>query len=337
MLSYAWRGSKGSGKKTALLKFLRDIYGTIHKDSSIFRNDFLLQTGTWIMNKNGTSITRDNCVGVGIASLSSRELSSNNEEQSSQTQSQIQNFQGAGGDDDDELEGKRIPYEFSQIHLGFDVARMSMSDKIFLNSILQRWTGQDDLTLTTTTLPTRYLVLYHAHLLTDESILQIQETLEKFDNFGVLMTTELPICSRLSDHVFEIPVPGYDRLFEEYRKKWEPTATEDCWLTFFRMTLDKWTTTNSYKSIFEIREWVYTCLQRNLRWTDMIYYWILVLEEITWLSKEERSKLWFYLANIESGGGWNLIPSYRIPIFWESVHAEFAEKARQFRENKKGD
>lgn len=310
MFSYAWRGPKGSGKRTALLEFLKEI--SIKKGAvNNIEGEFTVSTGIWIMGKNGLSVTREGSGGGG-------------EEQ-----------QGAGGDEDDELEGKKIPYEYSHIHIGFDVARMSMSDKIFLGSILTRWTGQDDLTLTNSTLPTRYLVLYHAHLLADESILQIQETLEKYDNFGVLMTTELPICNRLSDHVFEIPVAGPDRLFEEYKAKWEPDAKEDCWLTLFRAAFDKWTSMNSYSVIYEIREWIYICLQRNLRWTDIIYYWMEVVNEITWLLPDEKKELWLYLAMIESGGGWNLIPSYRIPIFWEQNYAEFATKARNFRLNKK--
>ena len=214
---------------------------------------------------------------------------------------------------------------------------MSMSDKIFLNSILQRWTGQDDVTLINTVLPTRYLVLYHAHLLSDESILQIQETLEKYNNFGVLMTTELPICNRLSDHVLEIPVAGRDLLFEEYRTRWEPDAKEDCWLTYFRQCFNKWSQLDSFQSITEIREWIYVCLQRNLRWTDILYYWIHIINETEWLNNYQKKKLWLYLASIESGGGWYLIPSYRIPIFWESVHIKFADMIREFRLNKKED
>lgn len=315
MFSYAWRGPKGSGKRTILLEFLKRIATKVQTDSV-----FSVSSGTWIMSKNGSSTTRDGGGGGGAATMTTG------------TDERL----GAGGDDDDELEGKRIPYEYSQIHLGFDVARMSMSDKIFLNSILQRWTGQDDLTLTNTVISTRYLVLYHAHLLSDESILQIQETLEKYDNFGVLLTTELPICNRLSDHVLEIPVAGSDKLFEEYRRRWEPDAKEDCWLTYFRQCFNKWISLDSFQAITEIREWIYVCLQRNLRWTDIIYYWIQVIDEIQWLDSTEKKELWLYLAFIESGGGWHLIPSYRIPIFWESVHVGFIDKAREFRTNKKG-
>ena len=93
------------------------------------------------------------------------------------------NKQSSGGGDpdeeDEEASGKSIPYEESNLHLGFDVARMSMSDKVFLQSILTRWTGQQDVCLMSSVIQTRYLVLYHAHFLTDESVLQTQIILSR--------------------------------------------------------------------------------------------------------------------------------------------------------------
>ena len=115
-------------------------------------------------------------------------------------------------EEDDDVAGKCIPYEESALHMGFDVARMSMSDKLFTQSILTRWTGQQDVCLVSSTIHMRYLVLYHAHYLTDESVLQLQECLEQYNNFAILLTTELPLRGRLRDTCFEIPVGGEDRL-----------------------------------------------------------------------------------------------------------------------------
>jgi hypothetical protein len=315
MLSYAWRGSKGSGKRTALIQFLQKSYKIGKEAGKEAANGKLeIHTGIWIMNKNGDSVTRNSSDDTAFGGGG-----------------------GGGGGGEEEPEGKKIPYEYSKIHLGFDVARMSMSDKIFLSSILQRWTGQKDLTLANTNLQARYLVLYHAHLLTDESILLIQETLEKYDNFSILMTTELPVCNRLADYCFEIPVAGDDKLFKLYKETWDPSATEDCWLTYFRQTFERWSTANSYQVITEIREWIYVCLQRNLRWTDVLQYWIEVVDEVAWLTREDKKVLWKFLANIESGGGWYLIPSYRIPVFWEKVHSDFAQLCRKIRQSKKID
>jgi hypothetical protein len=121
-------------------------------------------------------------------------------------------------EDDDDATGKSIPYEESQLHLGFDVARMSMSDKVFLQSILSRWTGQQDVCLMSSSIQARYLVLYHAHFLTDESVLQLQECLEQYPHFAILLTTEFPLSPRLRDFCFEIPVTGDDMLLANYTK-----------------------------------------------------------------------------------------------------------------------
>jgi hypothetical protein len=82
---------------------------------------------------------------------------------------------GDPDDDDDDTTGKSIPYEESALHLGYDTATMSMSDKVFLQSILTRWTGQQDIFLMTSQIQTRYLVSYHAHILWAESVLHLQE------------------------------------------------------------------------------------------------------------------------------------------------------------------
>ena len=128
---------------------------------------------------------------------------------------------GSADPDEEDEEGgtsKTIPYEESAIHMGFDVARMSMSDKIFLQSILTRWTGQQDVTLqgSGSALSMRYLVLYHAHYLTDESTLQLQEALEQSPAFAILLTTEVPVCPRLRDMCMEIPVGEKPARTREY-------------------------------------------------------------------------------------------------------------------------
>jgi hypothetical protein len=235
-------------------------------------------------------------------------------------------------DEDDDPTGKSIPYEESAIHLGFDTATMSMSDKVFLQSILTRWTGQQDLFLMNSIIHTRYLVLYHANLLTDESVLQLQECLEQYPSFSILLTTEFPICSRLRDFCLEIPVVGKDYLLENYTKT-AGLCSEDVWLLFFHQTLEKWsswTSSNALK-IADIRNWIYLCLQRNLRWTDVIMYWIQVIYETDWLTRPMRARLLEILWNAESSAGWILVPSYRIPILWEHVHLQLACTFYQFR------
>jgi hypothetical protein len=246
------------------------------------------------------------------------------------------NKQSSGGGDpdeeDDEASGKSIPYEESNLHLGFDVARMSMSDKVFLQSILTRWTGQQDVCLVSSLIQTRYLVLYHAHFLTDESVLQLQECLEQYPTFAILLTTEVPLCSRLRDFCLEIPVVGDDMLLANYTKKIKVTE-KDVWLSFFKKTIDDWSADWGQAKIADIRNWIYICLQRNLRWTDVIMYWIEAIYETEWITPNMRAKLLETLWQAESSSGWVLVTSYRIPILWEHVHLKLAHQLYRFKNN----
>ena len=241
--------------------------------------------------------------------------------------------------------------------MGFDVARMSMSDKIFLQSILTRWTGQQDVTLqgSGSALSMRYLVLYHAHYLTDESTLQLQEALEQSPAFAILLTTEVPVCPRLRDMCMEIPVgnlptPGNtppplrgggslvlhtkgegvtnsrlptDRLLANYVAKVH-LPPEDVWALFFQQTMETWSTSWSPGRVQEVRNWIYLCLQRNLRWTDVIRYWISTVFLSPWITPDMRKRILKVLWRAESGSGWVLVTSYRIPILWETVHLQLA-------------
>jgi hypothetical protein len=282
--SYAWRGTRGVGKRTQLLDFLKV---QAHKSGY----NFQIKLGTWYLNKQSP----------------------------------------AGGDpdeDDEEGTGKSIPFEESPIHLGFDVARMSMSDKVFLQSILTRWTGQNDVCLMGSNIKTRYLVLYHAHFLTDESVLQLQECLEQYPTFAILLTTELPVCSRLRDFCMEIPVTTSieqsDLLLDIYTKE-KGLPQKDVWLEFFKKTINDWSSSWDIQKVADIRNWIYICLQRNLRWTDVIMYWIEAIYETEWITPNVRHKLLDILWEAESSAGWVLLTSYRIPILWEHVHLKLAK------------
>jgi hypothetical protein len=286
--SYAWRGFRGVGKRTQLLKFLESHANNIGVP-------FEIKMGTWFLNKQS-------CNG------------------------------GDPDEEDEEASGKSIPYEESNLHLGFDVARMSMSDKVFLQSILTRWTGQQDVCLVSSAIKTRYLVLYHVHFLTDESILQLQECLEQYPTFAILVTTELPLCGRLRDFCFEIPVGGSDKLLENYTKKMQITE-KDVWLEFFKKTINDWSADWGPNKISDVRNWIYICLQRNLRWTDVITYWIEAIYLTEWITPSMRCKLLEILWNAESGSGYVLVTSYRIPILWEHVNLKLAHQLYKYKCN----
>jgi hypothetical protein len=284
--SYAWRGARGSGKRTQLLQFLE-------RQAEKSMIPFEMKHSTWYLNKptsGGASAADDD-------------------------------------DDGDELSGKSIPYEESALHLGYDCARMSMSDKVFLQSILSRWTGQQDVCLLGAAhLSTRYLVLYHAQYLTDESVLQLQECLEQYPSFAILLTTELPVCSRLRDFCFEIPVAAKeDHLLSAYTECHFLTRN-DVWLHYFEEAMERWSTTETSDCIVNVRQWIYSCLQRNLRWTDVIMYWIQTTYRASWMTPAIRAEILKTLWNAESGSGWVLVTSYRIPILWEHVHLQLARQ-----------
>ena len=286
--SYAWRGPRGIGKRTQLLKFL-------DKQASKIGVSFEVKMGTWFLNKQPTG----------------------------------------GGDpdeEDEEASGKSIPYEESNLHLGFDVARMSMSDKTFLQSILSRWTGQQDVCLMSSLIQTRYLVLYHAHFLTDESVLQLQECLEQYPSFAILLTTALPLSGRLRDFCFEIPTAGDDMLLAGYTKR-ANLQENDVWLEYFKKTINEWSTNWGATKITDVQNWIYTCLQRNLRWADVIMYWIEAIYETEWITPRMRKKLLEILWQAESGSGWVLVTSYRNPILWEHVHLKLAHELYRCRQS----
>jgi hypothetical protein len=80
-----------------------------------------------------------------------------------------------------------------------------------------------------------------------------------------------------------------------------------------------------------VRNWIYICLQRNLRWTDVIMYWIEAIYSTDWITPNMRSKLLEILWKAESGSGWVLVTSYRIPILWEHVHLKLAHEFYKLR------
>ena len=239
---------------------------------------------------------------------------------------------GGDPDDDDESTGKSIMYEKSALHLGFDVELASMSDKLTVSSFLSHWTGKNDLTLIGHDIQTRYLVLYHAHFLSDESVLQLQECLEQYPSFAILMTTDFPLCGRLRDHCFEIPVAGPDYLLANYTKRANLTE-KDVWMESFKKTLNEWSINETPKRISEVRTWIYMCLQRNLRWTTAIMYWIKTIYQTEWITPKMRAELLDILWHAESGAGWVLVTSYRIPILWEHVHLKLARQLFKLRSN----
>jgi hypothetical protein len=75
--------------------------------------------------------------------------------------------------------------------------------------------------------------------------------------------------------------------------------------------------------IQEIRDWVYFCLQRNLRWQEVVHYMLDSLLQAN-LPPTKLQKAVEALAKQPSTGGGQTLGSYRIPIAWEHLGIQLA-------------
>lgn len=224
--------------------------------------------------------------------------------------------------DDTGSEKDSFPYEFSHIHIGFDIARMSMQDKIYLKPILQRWSVGSQVLAGNQGRGSRILVFYHAHLFSTESCFLLHSLLEEnYGDMSVWVTSELPIPIRLADYFIEVPVAfhGPPRLPVE--------KIDATWHEVFEKKLKKWSVLPKPKlnETLEIRAFLYELLMRNLRWTDCINYLLDVILTFPFDSEEKRGSLLSILAKQEATGAGMTIPSYRIPLLWESLFLDIRE------------
>jgi hypothetical protein len=208
-----------------------------------------------------------------------------------------------------------FPYEFSLLHIGFDIARMSMQDKIYLKPILQRWSSGSQVLAGNQGRGSRILVFYHAHLFSTESYFLLHSLLENnFGDVSVWMTSELPVAERLSDYFIEIPVAM------------KTTVPSPSWHAIFHKKLSSWSvrTHPTLAETTELRAFLYELLMRNLRWTDCIHYLldtVLCME----LDLQRKQALLKILAKQEATAAGQTIPSYRIPLLWEALFLELRE------------
>jgi hypothetical protein len=231
--------------------------------------------------------------------------------------------EGQDAVEEDELSGQ-ITYESSIVHMGFDIARMSMQDKQYLRPILSNL-GQGSQVLSGTQgRAARIIVLYHAHLLSSESVLLLQACLEQNEyDVSVWMTSEMPVPHRIRDWFIEIPVRGDDMGFKAYSEKlsYEPVS----WLTIFKAIFDKWLNSPAptISDIKEVKAFVYELLMRNFRWVEAVHFLLDTIIDHPTLSDAQRKGCIAALAECDATGGGYTIPSYRIPIIWESLFIKF--------------
>ena len=283
-LNISWRGQPHSGKRTALhaaLKQLADIRGI----------PFSIQTRYFSTGSAGKSDT-----------------------------GQISTTADEDTNDDGGSEKDSFPYEFSLLHIGFDISRMSMQDKIYLKPILQRWSTGSQVLAGNQGRGSRILVFYHAHLFSTESYFLLHSLLENnYGDVSIWFTSELPVAERLADYFIEIPT--------------EKKALQEnlpSWPLIFKKNLTLWSQKPfpQLSETTEIRNFLYELLMRNLRWTDCVHYLLDVVLELP-LPMEKKKKVLAILAKQEATAAGQTIPSYRIPLLWEALFLEIRQALSQ--------
>jgi len=226
--------------------------------------------------------------------------------------------------DADEMAGQ-ITYESSNVHMGFDIARMSMQDKQYLRPILTNLGAGSQVLSGTKGRGARIIVFYHAHLLSSESVLLIQACLEQNEyDISVWMTSEMPVPHRIRDWFIEVPVSSTsDKAFHTFSRSvnFEPAS----WSLIFKKLFDKWLRCKKpiIEDIKEVKSFVYELLMRNFRWVEATHFILdsIILHDT--MTESQRMKCIEALASSDATGGGYTIPSYRIPIIWESLFIKF--------------
>jgi len=210
--------------------------------------------------------------------------------------------------------GTQFTFEYSLVHMGYDVARMSMQDKHILRPVLTKLGQGSQVMAGKQGRASRIIVLYHAHLLSTESLLLIQACLEHNNgDLNVWMTSELPVPLRIRDWFVEIPVavkpsPG-------------PPVT---WNMVFTRLIDKWQAAGPplLADVKQVKGFVYEMLMRNLRWVEATHFLLDVILLHPRITADQRLRAVAALAACEATSGGYTIPSYRIPVLWESLFLE---------------
>lgn len=211
-----------------------------------------------------------------------------------------------------------IPYEFSYVHIGFDIARMSMQDKIYLKPILQRWGYGSQVLSGNQGHSSKILVFYHAHLFSTESCFLLHGLLEEsYGDISLWFTSELPVPFRLQDYFYEISVAKRSLPLTPSLPTWQDVLTK-LFQDWTQSAKPKLAETNT------IREFLYNLLMRNLRWTDCVN--ILVDVACTFpMEESKRREVFAILAKQEATAAGQTIPSYRIPLLWESLFLDLRD------------
>jgi len=166
----------------------------------------------------------------------------------------------------------------------------------------------------------RILVLYHAHLMSSESVLLLQACLEQNEgDISVWMTSEIPVAHRIRDWFIEVPVVGEDKGYKDFVAVSGGVVAD--WKTIFHNLLEKWTKSPkpTIADVKNVKAFIYELLMRNYRWIEATHCLLDVILVHPNLSEKQRYASLEILAKCEATASGYTIPSYRIPILWESL------------------
>ena len=93
----------------------------------------------------------------------------------------------------------------------------------------------------------------------------------------------------------------------------------------FHALIEKWRTAGppTIDDVKDVKAFVYELLMRNLRWVEATHYLLDSLITNQALTVGQRKQCIQALAKCEATAGGYTIPSYRIPILWESIFLQF--------------
>ena len=235
-------------------------------------------------------------------------------------------------DDDDKVVSKdQIPFESSVIHFGFDVSRMSLQDRHILKPILERLGKGSHVLASREKAEARILVFYHSHLLSTESCVILQSILEQEGhNISIWCTSEHPLPVRIAHHFKEIGVGGPDLALKNMKARIQSVGGDPVVLydpqTVFNDAIRKLCRSNppTLKEVAGLRAFIYECLIRNVRWIECIHHIMLAVLQLD-ISNEYRLAALRILAKQEGTASGQTIPSYRIPMAWESLFLQIRQ------------
>lgn len=235
-------------------------------------------------------------------------------------------------DDDDKVVSKdQIPFESSVIHFGFDVSRMSLQDRHILKPILERLGKGSHVLAGKEKAEARILVFYHAHLLSTESCVILQSILEQEGhNISIWCTSEHPLPIRIAHHFQEKGIGGPDLALKNMQARIQSVGGDPSQLldpqTVFNQAIRRLCRANrpTLEEVAGLRAFIYECLIRNVRWIECIHHIMLAVLQLD-ISNEYRLAALRILAKQEGTASGQTIPSYRIPMAWESLFLQIRE------------